>query len=82
MASLVERTVATDRVAGIIRLVRRRWRLRHALVGLAIVAAMVLASLWLAAIAMERAGFSEASITWARIAVSLVTLVVGLRWIV
>ena len=33
MASVVERTVATDRVAHIIRRVRRRWRARHALVG-------------------------------------------------
>ena len=73
MASLVERTVATDRVAGIIQLVRRRWRLRHVLFGLGVVLALTVATLWLAAMAMERAGFSEASITWARLVVSLVT---------
>ncbi len=78
MASLVERTVATDRVAGIIQLVRRRWRLRHALAGLGIVVALTVAALWLAALAMERAGFSEASITWARVAVSLVRTFLGL----
>jgi hypothetical protein len=82
MASLVERTVATDRVAGIIQLVRRRWRLRHVLVGLGVVLGLTIGALWLAAMAMERAGFSEMSITWARIVVSLVTIGVGLRWIV
>ena len=81
MASIVERTVATDRVAGIIQLVRRRWRLRHVLVGLGVVLAMTIAVLWIAAMAMERAGFSEASITWARIVVSVVTIAVGIRWI-
>jgi hypothetical protein len=81
MASLVERTVSTDRVAGIIQLVRRRWRLRHVLAGLGVVLALGFAVLWLAAMAMERAGFSEASITWARLAVFVVTVAVGLRWI-
>jgi hypothetical protein len=81
MASLVERTVATDRVAGIIQLVRRRWRLRHVLFGLGVVLGLTLAVLWLAAMAMERAGFSETSITWARLVVSLVTIAVGVRWI-
>ena len=59
MASLVERTVATDRVAGIIQLVRRRWRLRHVLFGLGVVLALTVATLWVAAMAMERAGFSD-----------------------
>src|SRR6187401_2377871 len=81
MASLVERTVSTDRVASIIQLVRRRWRLRHVLAGLGVVLALGFAVLWLAAMAMERAGFSEASITWARLAVFVVTVAVGLRWI-
>ena len=58
MASLVERSIATDRVAGIIQLVRRRWRLRHILVGLGIVLGLTIAALWLAAMAMDRAGFS------------------------
>ena len=81
MASLVERTVSTDRVAGIIQLVRRRWRLRHVLAGLGVSLALGLAALWLAAMAMDRAGFSEASITWARVAVFIVTVAVGVRWI-
>ena len=58
MASLVERTATTDRVAGIIQLVRRRWRLRHMLVGLGVVLAMTVVTLGLAARAMDRAGFS------------------------
>src|SRR5687768_11060729 len=82
MASLVERSIATDRVAGIIQLVRRRWRLRHVLVGLGIVLGLTFAVLWLAAMAMDRAGFSETSITWARIVVSLVMIGVSVRWIV
>lgn len=82
MASILERTVATDRVAGIIQLVRRRWRLRHVIAGLAVVLGLTLVMLWLAALAMERAGFSEASITWARVVVAVVTITVGLRWIV
>src|SRR5690242_17141027 len=81
MASLVERTVATDRVAGIIQLIRRRWRLRHVVFGLGIVVALTIAALWMAAMAMERAGFSEASITWARLVVTIVMVTVGLRWI-
>ena len=81
MASLVERTVATDRVAGIIQLVRRRWRLRHVLVGLGIVVGLTVLAIWLAAMAMDRAGFSEASITWARVVVSIVMIGVTARWI-
>ena len=81
MASLVERTAATDRVAGIIQLVRRRWRLRHMLAGLGVVLAMTVAVLWLAAMAMDRAGFTETSITWARVVVTIVTLIVGARWV-
>ena len=51
------------------------------LFGLGVVLALTVATLWIAAMAMERAGFSEASITWARVVVSLVTIAVGLRWI-
>ncbi|HEX7123802.1 MAG TPA: DUF4175 family protein, partial [Gemmatimonadaceae bacterium] len=81
MASLVERTVAADRVAQIIRLVRRRWRLRHALIGLAIAAGLTVLTLWVAAYIMERAGFSEGSITTGRIVVGLIVAVVALRWV-
>jgi hypothetical protein len=81
MASILERTVATDRVAGIIQLVRRRWRLRHVIAGLGVVVGLTILALWLAAMAMERAGFSEASITWARLVVAVVMIAVGLRWI-
>ena len=81
MASLVERTVATDRVAGIVQLVRRRWRLRHVLGGLGIVIAMTVGALWIAALGMERAGFNEASITAARVLVGLVIATVGTRWV-
>lgn len=81
MASIVERTVAADRVTGIIQLVRRRWRLRHVLAGLGVVIALSVLVLWLAAMAMERAGFSEASITWARVVVSLVAIGITVRWI-
>lgn len=81
MASVVERTVATDRVAHIIRRVRRRWRTRHALVGLGLVAGLTLAALWMAAMAMERAGFSEGSITTARLVVALVVAAIALRWV-
>ena len=81
MASILERTIATDRVAGIIQLVRRRWRLRHVIAGLGVVVALTIVALWLAAMAMERAGFSEASITGARLVVAVVMIAVGLRWI-
>ena len=81
MASVVERTVATDRVAHIIRRVRRRWRARHALVGLGLVVGLTLVALWMAAMAMERADFSEGSITTARLIVALVVAAIALRWV-
>ncbi len=81
MASIVERTVATDRVAHVIQLLRRRWRLRHALVGLSLVAGITIAALWIAAMVMQRAGFSVGSITGGRIVVGVIVLAVGIRWI-
>ena len=81
MSSLVERTVATDRVAHIIQVLRRRWRLRHVLFGVMVVAGITIAAVWIAAVAMQRAGFNVGSIMAARIVVGLIVAAIGLRWI-
>src|SRR5690606_7950548 len=74
MSSGVDPTAARDELIRIIRQVRRRWRLKNALRGAAIVlaagAAVLLASAW----GLERLGFSPGAV----IALRVVLLAAGL----
>ncbi len=64
-----------------IRLVRRRWRLRVVLVGVAALVLAALAALVVGAYAMERARFTPASVLAARALVAAVALAAGFRFL-
>lgn len=60
---------------------RRRWRLRHVSVGIAITVSAVVAVILGGSFALEAARFSASAITTVRIVLGLVTTVVVARWI-
>ncbi|MCC7051904.1 MAG: DUF4175 family protein [Gemmatimonadaceae bacterium] len=64
----------------LLRQARRRWRLRHLAVGVAITAGAVCTVLGIGALVLEAARFTPASITWARIALGIVTAIAVARW--
>lgn len=82
MRALVERQgTPTQRLLQAVHLVRRRWRLRHALVGATIVTAIAVAVLVVAALGMQQNGFSAGSIAAARVVVAVAVLA-ALVWYV
>ena len=81
MSSGVDPTAARDELIRIIRQVRRRWRLKHALRGAAIVlaagAAVLLASAW----GLERLGFSPGAVIALRVVLLAAVLALLVRFI-
>src|SRR5687767_10420906 len=71
-----------DELTAMIRHVRRRWRLRVALRGVAIVVAVVLAVLLVSTFGMDRFRFSAPAIVAGRVAVLLALIVAAVRWLV
>lgn len=84
MGSIVERTLAdaTSPLFTQLALARRRWRWRHAIVGLAITLAALLLMLWGAALALQAVRFTSESVRAARWSVGLLTALVIARWLV
>ena len=74
--------VHRDELTAMIRTVRRRWRTRVALRGLAIVVAAVLAVLLLSTYGMDRLHFSAPAIVAGRVAVFLVLVAAAVKWLV
>ena len=70
-----------DELTAAIRRVRRRWRMRVALTGLAVVLAATLAALLVGTVVMERFRFSDGAVTLARVAVYLVAAGAALRYL-
>src|SRR5688500_4973779 len=70
-----------DELTAAIRRVRRRWRLRVALAGLAVVLAATLVALLVGTVVMERFRFSDGAVTWARVVVYVVAAGAALRWL-
>jgi len=70
-----------DELTAAIRRVRRRWRLRVALAGLAVVLAATLVALLAGTVVMERFRFSDGAVTWARVVVYVVAAGAALRWL-
>ena len=62
-----ERRIADGKLSGLVRSVRRRWKLRLALRGLAWTAGISIAVLLVAAYGLERARFSPEALLWLRI---------------
>jgi len=60
---------------------RRRWRLRHLAVGVAVTVAAVMLVIATGSLALEAARFSAGAITAARVVLGIVTAVVVGRWI-
>ncbi len=69
-------------LASLLQSARRRWRLRHLAVGVAITLSLVVLVLVLASLALEVARFAPAAITIARVVLGLITFGVVGRWIV
>ena len=83
MASREERqSVSSRRLADTVRTVRRRWRLRHMLVGATIVTVVAVAMVALASLLMERAGFSASSVLIGRVVVTLCVVAAAGRYVV
>ncbi len=75
------RVHAPASLATLLQGARRRWRLRHLSVGLAITVAAVLLVLAAGSFALEAARFSTAAITAARVVVGIVAALVVGRWL-
>ena len=60
-------TKTEQAIQGLIRSVRRRWRLRLALRGLAWTVGLTLAVAFLSSLALERLRFAADAVTWARV---------------
>ena len=84
MASIAERTFVESRppFASALTGIRRRWRLRHVAVGLAITSGVLLLALWGVSVALQQARFSATSLVWARWSVGLLMAAVLARWLV
>ncbi|HYW50024.1 MAG TPA: DUF4175 family protein, partial [Gemmatimonadaceae bacterium] len=75
------RLPATTALTPLLQNARRRWRLRHLAVGVAITITAVALVLGFASIGLESARFTRSAITVARIVLGVVTTVVAARWI-
>jgi len=71
----------TTSLAPLLQRARRRWRLRHVAVGMAITVTAVVIVLALGSVALEAARFTPAAITAIRVVLALVTGVAASRWI-
>ncbi len=72
---------AVNSLAPLLARARRRWRLRHLAVGVAITVAAIAVVLAAGSLALEAARFASNAITAARVVLALVTAVVVGRWI-
>ncbi|MFN8572440.1 MAG: DUF4175 family protein [Gemmatimonadaceae bacterium] len=75
MRALVRREASpTQRLLNAVQLVRRRWRLRHAMVGATVVTGIAVAVLVAVALGMQQNGFSAGSIAASRVVVGVAVL--------
>ncbi|MDF1506417.1 hypothetical protein, partial [Roseisolibacter sp. H3M3-2] len=72
---------ADDELLAMLRRVRRRWRLRLLLQGVAIVVGATLVALLAGSFAMERLRFSEGAVLGARVVVWLALVGAAARWV-
>src|SRR5688500_5689430 len=83
MSSLVERlttqTTAPDELRGLLRSIRRRWRLRHVLAGAILLVVLALVLLLVGALVLRQFRFSPESVVATRWSV-LTLLVLAAAW--